>query len=81
MTRLLAPFGRLQARPLAMKKKSGKISKFFSSIFPKFFSIEIILRECRLITHTKFHDPRSSGSGDTGADGRTDRRTNLISNQ
>ena len=32
------------------QKNPGKFRKFFFSIFPKFFSIEIILRECRLRT-------------------------------
>ena len=43
MTRLLAPFDRLQAQPAAMKKIREKVKIFFS-----IFSIEIILRECRL---------------------------------
>ena len=34
--------------PKVAKKKSGKISKFFFSNFPKFFSVEIFHMVCRL---------------------------------
>ena len=53
------------------QKNSGKISKFFFSIFPKFFSIEIIPREHRLRTQNFM----TVGQTVSAVDELTDRQT------
>ena len=65
-------FGPKMAKKISKKKNPGKISKIFFSIFPNFFSIDIILRECRLRT---YHDPRSNRFGDIACDTHPDRQT------
>ena len=57
------------------RKISGKISKIFFSIFSKFFSIEIILRECRLRTQNFMTVGQTVWAVGELTDRQTDKRT------
>ena len=60
------------------RKNPGKISKFFFSIFPKFFSIEIIPRERRLRTQNFMTVGQTVSAVGELTDRQTDRFANLL---